>query len=302
MCDFTLFSDILFVFVIQWRRASSPLQEGEIQYVPPCMAVHKENVYIAVNLLDNKMKLFRSADFGWQMVTVPDGAICCDGLASDGESLFLYYFTEHSHKPFLGRHVDDSWIISKCSCPNVRYWPGMCVREGQVHLVGGDSEGIVSPHCTSYNIECDTWSQSFPNLPLPQARAWPNLLCMDNEWYVIGGRNRGCEPLSNLRLTNAGNVTYWKESQIHRLLQGAAIAEYFGWLFAIGGGHPDNGLVSFVQCVNTKNGELVQLPSLPNNRFCATLAVFRDKLVLFGGHPLETEWHIDDLLILDISK
>ena len=274
-----------------------------MQCATPHIAVHNENVYIAVNLLDSKMKLYRSADcVYWQKVPVPIGAISCHGLASDGESLFLYYITEHSHKPFLGRHVDDSWIICKCSCPIVQHWPGMCVRDGHVHLVGGLYEGSALPHCTSYDIEFGTLSKPFPDLPRSQARARSNLLCMDNEWYVVGGRNREMKPLPTLKLTKAGNVSYWKEGQIHHLLQGAATAEHYGWFFAIGGAHPDNGLVSFVQCVNTKNGELVQLPSLPNNRFCAVLAVFRDRLVLFGGHPLRTEWHIDDLLILDIGK
>ena len=301
-------SDVLFVFEIQWVRASSPLQEDEIQCAPPRIAVHKENVYIAVNLLGKKMKLFRSADFVWQKVTVPDCAISCHGLASDGESLFLLFLTGFSQKLFLGRYVDDSWIISKHSCPIVQHWPGMCVREGHVNLVGGFTGSCATPKCTSCNIESGRWSiagaersEVFPDLPHSQARIGPDLYCIANEWYIIGGSRVGFEHLATLKLTNVGGITSWEEGRIPAALQGAATAEHDGWLFAIGGAQAVDVLTSEGACLDSRNCELARLPSIPNSRFSAVLTVFRDKLVLFGGRPLGKKWH-NDLLTLDLSK
>ena len=291
-------------------RASSPLQGGEIQCAPPRIAVHKENVYIAVNLLDNKMKLFRSADcVNWHKVSVPLGAISCHGVASGGESLFLYFMTAHCQNLFVAREVDDTWITSSDSCPIVQQWPGMCVREGQVRLVSGYYAGTVIPYSTSYNSECDSWStpsdnpsESFPNLLWAHARARPDLFYIGKEWYIVGGSNQECfDPLPTLRLTKLNGTWSWTGIDLPSPLRDAATAERDGWLFSIGGALSFDVSVSWVACVNIRNGELVQLPSMPNSRVNAALAVFRDKLVLFGGHPQGKHLHFDDVLVLDIS-
>ena len=308
----TLFSDILLVFEIQWWNTSSPLQGGEIQCAPPCIAVHKENVYIAVNLLVNKMIIFRSADCAnWQKVAVPYGAISCHGLASDGEDLFLYYLTPNNPRLFLGRQLDDFWIVSAFSCPIVQSWPGMCVREGRVSIVSGFSVDRVTavPFCTTYNSKVGSWSRnsddtkSFPDLLLTEARGRPDLFCIDDEWYIVGGSNLSSyQALPILKLKKLAGTWSWTATDFPFPPKDTATAERDGWLFFAGGTTSLDVTLSTSVCLNVRSGEMVQLPHIPNKRERAVLTVFRDKLVLFGGNQLGIKWHFDDLLILDLSK
>ena len=270
---------------MQWRKASSPLQKGEIQNYSPNITVHKDNIYIAINL-HNKMKLLRSTDcVCWQKVTVPLESISCHGLASDSNSLLLCFLTAHNQKLFPGCYsvAEESWITSRFHCPIVQHWPGMCVREGHVNLVGGFTGSCATPKCTSCNIESRRWSiaggersEVFPDLPHSQARIGPDLYCIANEWYIIGGSREGFEPLATLKLTNVGGITSWVEDRIPAPLQGAASAEHDGWLFAIGGAQSVDVLASEGACSDSRNCEFARLPSMPNGRFSAVVTVFRD--------------------------
>ena len=230
------------------------------------------------------------------------------GLASDGGGLFLCHAVALRQGLFISRYDAESCAMFSSPCPIVQDFPGMCVRGGHVNIVGGSDGTRHVPYSISLNIEHGSWSSrgqatpgSFPDLLKSQVRIRPNLFCIENEWYAIGGLSKDLQPLPTLKLTSMDCTWYWVDTQLPKVDTGSATVEYDGWFFVVGGLSSSGETLSTVTCINTRNGDVVSLPSIPNRRQLAALAVFREKLVLFGGHNREDKTFFGDVLVLDLS-
>ena len=221
----------------------------------------------------------------------------------------MAYETTDESTPMVGRFDGDSWVVSRRPCPINQPHSGMCVTDGHVNLVGAVHRKFYMSDCTSYDLDRHTWSHMrntttmqaniFP--ALPSARAQPNMMCFENEWYAVGGFSNECTPLPILKLTEQrqGGVKSWAETDLPSLKSRTAVAEHDGWLWVAGGYKSRGSRVTTVECVDTRNGAVVEMPPLPIACSGAALVVFKNKLVLFGGRTDEI-W-LSDLLTLDLS-
>ena len=221
----------------------------------------------------------------------------------------MAYETTDESTPMVGRFDGDSWVVSRRPCPINQPHSGMCVTDGHVNLVGAVHRKFYMSDCTSYDLDRHTWSHMrntttmqaniFP--ALPSARAQPNMMCFENEWYAVGGFSNECTPLPILKLTaqRQGGVKSWAETDLPSLKSRTAVAEHDGWLWVAGGYKSRGSRVATVECVDTRNGAVVEMPPLPIACSGAALVVFKNKLVLFGGYTGEI--HRNDLLTLDLS-
>ena len=211
----------------------------------------------------------------------------------------------------VGRFDGESWEVSRRPCPINQRYSGMFVTDGHIILVGGYDE---IGHCdlsdsTSYDLERHTWSHvknttttcMQPNIfpALPSARSRPNMWCFENEWHIAGGGSGEHRPLPILKLTAQSGFKTWVETDLPRLKSFAAVTKHQGWLCAAGGYITRGPRVATVDCVDTRNGEVVEMPPLPIACSNPSLVVFNNKLVLFGGFTGVID--LNDLLTLDLS-
>ena len=221
----------------------------------------------------------------------------------------MAYKTTDESTPMIGRFDGESWEVSRRPCPINQRYSSMFVTNGHISLVGGDDGKRYLSDSTSYDLERHTWSHVKnttttcvqPNIfpALPSARTHPNMLCFENEWHIAGGGSGECRPLPILKLTVQSGVKTWVETDLPRLKSFTAVIKHQGWLWAAGGHNSRRSRVATVDCIDTGNGTVVEMPPLPIACSNPALVVFKNKLVLFSGYT--GEFHLDDLLTLDLS-
>ena len=103
-----------------------------------------------------------------------------------------------------------------------------------------------------------------PNLfpEVPTARNRPYMFRIIHEWHIAGGGSLGYVPLPILKLTAGRGVKSWAETDLPSLKSHTAVAEHDGWLWVAGGYKSRyKSRVTTVDCVDARNGEVVEMPS-----------------------------------------
>ena len=281
-----------------------------MQAGPPKALFFQEKIYIAVELITNQVRLYSSHDLvSWQQVQLPRNITKCYALAHDNSNIFMAYATADESTPMVGRFDSESWEVSRRPCPIEQRYPGMFLTDGHIILAGGEDGCSILSCFTSYDLERHTWSHvknttttcMQPNIfpALPSARSQPNMLCFENEWHAVGGGSVENRILPTLKLTAQSGFKTWVETDLPRLKTFAAVTKHQGWLWAAGGYKSLGSTVATVDCVDTRNGEVVKMPPLRIACSNPALVVFKHKLVLFGGYTGDI--FLNDLLTLDLS-
>ena len=278
---------------------------------PPKALFFQEKIYIAVELIGNQAKLYSAHDLrSWQQVQLPRNTTHCFALAHDNSNIFMAYATTDESTPMIGRFDGESWEVSRRPCPINQRHPGLFVTDGHIILVGGHDGKRYLSDSTSYDLERHSWSHAkkitttcmqlniFP--ALPSARSQPKMLCFENEWHAVGGSSGVGGPTPILNLTAQSGVKTWVEADLPRLNSFAAVTKHQGWLWAAGGYNSRGSRVATVDCVDTRNGAVVEMPPLPIACSNAALVIFKNKLVLYGGYTCKIHGY-NDLLTLDLS-
>ena len=296
---------------MQWSSISLPTKiQGCSLQDDTRVCVHLNEMY-AVFKTDTGVHLFKcSTSKSWMELTVPANILRCNGIVSGDGHLLMVYRSSKDHGVYAARLDGTRWLVST-KCPRDQRSSAVTYDAGHVYLLGGFNRSFQAVNwSTSVTADLRKWSTTGKSSVLgndgyfpaaPYAAASPHVIkCQDTWFYTSGytGDNYSPSPVYHLQV-NEGKRS-WEKTRLRDAHKRARCVSHRGWLWYAGGYTGLGEISNEVYCTCVTSNDVIQLPSLPIARSGASMIVFNDTLMVFGGYD-GAKW-CDDIYTLNLSE